>query len=318
LRASEPDPGALLSVVLAAGRGRRFERLSRSLPKPLWPVLDRPLLAWHLAALRGAGVRECVIVVGHLGGAIRAALGDGSAHGIALEYVEQPEPLGIADALARAGGRLERPFLFLLGDVLFDPADLTPLLAALAGADAALAVRADAPPEELARNFAVEVDGDGWVRAVEEKPAAAAHGRKGIGLYAFRSDFLATARATPPSGLRGERELTDAIQRYVASGARVRAVECGGRDFNLAGPADLLAANLHALARTGRASFVAADATVEEGAELVDAVVLAGAHVARGARLERVLVLAGERVPAGSYRDAVLVAGEVVACPPRA
>jgi dTDP-glucose pyrophosphorylase len=317
LRASEPEPGALLSIVLAAGRGRRFERLSRDLPKPLWPVLDRPLLAWHLAALRRLGVRQCVLVIGHLGAAIRTALGDGAAHGVALEYVVQPEPLGIADALARAGARLDRPFLCLLGDVLFDPADLAPLAAALAGADAALGVRAEAPPEELARNFAVEVDADGWVRAVEEKPAAARSGRKGIGLYAFRPDFVAVARETPPSGLRGERELTDAIQRYVAAGARVRAVECTGRDFNLAGPADLLAANLHALACSGRSSFVAASAAVAADAELGGAVVLERAPVAPGARRERARVLAGERVPAGSYADALFVAGEVVACPPR-
>lgn len=297
--------------MLGAGRGRRFEFLTRSLPKPLLPVLDRPLVLWQLAALRALGVREVVLVVGHLGQSIEAVVGDGAAHGLSVSYVQQTQPLGIAHALACAAERLDRPFLCLLGDVFFEAADLARLTAALDGADAVLGVRAENDPRELAHNFAVTVEA-GWVRAVEEKPRHPRSGWKGVGLYMFRPSFLEVVASTPPSALRGERELTDAIARYVESGARVRAVACQGRDFNLSGPADLLAANLHALAQSGKENWVAAEARVEEGAILTHSIVLAGARVARGARLERVLVLPGEHVPPGDHREVVFAGGERV------
>lgn len=298
--------------MLGAGRGRRFELLTSTLPKPLLPVLDRPLVAWQLAALRGLGVREAVLVIGHLGRDIQAVVGDGTAHGLSVSYVEQAQPLGIAHALACAAPHLDRPFLCLLGDVFFEAADLARLMAACAGADAVLGVRAEDDPRAVAHNFAVTLDEAGWVRAVEEKPRATHAGWKGVGLYLFRPSFLEVVAQTPPSTLRGERELTDAIQRYLDAGARVRAARFQGRDFNLSGPADLLAANLHALALSGQANWVAPDARVEEGATLSNAVVLARARVARGAHLERVLVLPGEHVPAGAHREVVFAGGEAI------
>jgi dTDP-glucose pyrophosphorylase len=275
-------------------------------------VLGRPLLLWQLEALRALGVREVVLVVGHLGGEIREVVGDGAAHGLSVAYAEQAQPLGIAHALACAGAHLDRPFLCLLGDVFFEAADLARLLPAVAGADAVLAVRAEEDPREVAHNFAVTLDGDGWVRAVEEKPRRARAGWKGVGLYLFRPPFLEVVATTPPSRLRGERELTDAIQRHLEAGARVRAVRCAGRDFNLSGPADLLAANLHALALTGKESWIDPAAEIEDGARITRSVVLAGARVARAARLERVLALAGSRVPAGEHRDMLFVDGAAV------
>jgi NDP-sugar pyrophosphorylase family protein len=298
--------------VLGAGRGWRFEILTDRMPKPLLPVLGRPLVLWQLEALRALGVREVVLVVGHLGDRIREVVGDGAAHGVSVAYVEQAQPLGIAHALACARERLDRPFLCLLGDVFFEAADLARLLPASEGADAVLAVRAEEDPREVAHNFAVDVDGDGWVRAVEEKPRHARAGWKGVGLYLFRPPFLEVVASTPPSALRGERELTEAIQRAVDAGARVRAVTCKGRDFNLNGPADLLAANLHALALSGQESWIDAGAEVEDGARVAGSVVLAGARIARGARLERVLVLPGERVPPGEHREVVFAAGEAI------
>jgi len=273
-------------------------------------VLDRPLVLWQLAALRALGVREVVLVVGHLGRSIEAVVGDGAAHGLAVSYVQQGEALGIAHALACAAERLDRPFVCLLGDVFFEAADLARLTAAFAGADAVLGVRAEDDPRAVAHNFAVTVDEAGWVRAVQEKPEPARAGWKGVGLYLFRPAFLEVVATTPPSALRGERELTDAIQRYLDAGARVRAAPCAGRDFNLSGPAELLAANLHALHLSGKENWIAADACIEDGVSLSHSIVLAGAHVARGARLERVLVLPGEHVPPGDHREVVFAAGE--------
>lgn len=263
-------------------------------------------------------MRETVLVVGHLKERLVSELEFRPPARTSLIWVEQPEPLGIAHALGCAAEHVTRPFLCLLGDVWFEAADLEAIAAGLEGADAVLGVRAESDPGALSRNFAVNQDREGWVHAVEEKPRASAAGSRGIGIYAFRPEFMACASATPPSALRGERELTDAIQRSLEGGARVRAVACAGRDFNLSEPADLLAANLHALTASGLESWIEAEAEVEVGASVRRSVVLAGARIARGAELEHSLVFPGERVPPGSYRSVVCAEGEIVACPPRA
>lgn len=303
--------------MLAGGRGRRLEPLSSVEPKALLPVLERPLIEHQLAALCAAGIREIVVVGGYLGERLRAHLGDGRAFGVELCHVTQAEPRGIAHALACARAQLTRPFVCLLGDLWFDARDLATLVhAAGDGRAARLGVRAEDGPEELARNYEVVLEPDGRVRAVREKPPAGA-GLRGVGVYLFPPEFLAFAAATPPSGLRGEHELTDAIQRALEAGLNVRAVPFAWRDHNLSTPGDLLAANLAALARAGRRFHRAESAVLGAGVELVDCVVLAGASVASGTRLERVLVFPGERVPAGVHRDALFVGGACVPAPPR-
>lgn len=316
---SDPDSGVpapgepeFTSVILSAGRGVRFGRIGEARPKALLPVLDRPILVWQLEALQALGVRETVLVVGHLRELVEAAAQAGLPCGMALAFALQAQPLGIAHALGCAAERLTRPFLCLLGDVFFAPRDLFGVAGALAGADAVLGVRASPDPREVARNFRVELDPAGWVRGVEEKPRHARPGWMGVGLYAFRPEFLAIAQATPPSALRNERELTDAIQRHLEAGARIRAVACPGPDFNLSTPADLLAANLHALAGTGRESWLEASAEIEPGACVERSVVLGGARIASGARLVRALVFPGERVPAGEYRETVFAGGQAL------
>ncbi len=306
-------------MVLAAGKGRRLAPVSSALPKPLLPILDRPLVLWQLEALQRAGLVEVVLVVGHLGDRIASTLGDGRALGLELRYVEQREPHGIAHALLAAGPLLTRPFVCLLGDVFFEAQDLARLVREFLerGPDGVLAVREEADPDELARNFSVALDGEGWVRTVVEKPPPERGRLRGAGLYLFRPELLSAARATPRSALRGEHELTDAVQLFIEGGARVAAVRLAGRDINLSEPAHLLQANLRALALSGRPCFVAADARVDPGGSIQQSVVLSRARVAAGAHLLRSLVLPGETVGPGRYEDALFAAGRVLSCAPR-
>ena len=106
-------------MVLAAGRGERLRPLTDELPKPLLPVGGRPLIAWHLAALARAGIREVVINLSWLGAKLRAALGDGHAYGVTIRYSEEgPVALetggGIVQALPLLGAQ---PFLVVSGDI---------------------------------------------------------------------------------------------------------------------------------------------------------------------------------------------------------
>jgi len=106
------------AMILAAGRGERLRPLSDRLPKALALAGGRPLIAWLLERLAGAGFREVVVNVSHLGAQIEAHLGDGAAFGLAIAYSREAEPLesagGIAQARALLGGA---PFVLVNADV---------------------------------------------------------------------------------------------------------------------------------------------------------------------------------------------------------
>ena len=86
------------------------------------------------------------------------------------------------------------------------------------------------------------------------------------------------------------------------------------RDLNLSAPVDLLEVNLHAMRRGGRDRYVAEDATIPEGADVRESVVLAGARLEDGVRLQRCLVLPGERVRAGTYDRVIFLNGKEISC----
>jgi MurNAc alpha-1-phosphate uridylyltransferase len=110
------------AMLLAAGRGERMRPLTDAVPKPLLEVGGRPLIAWHLAALARAGVREVVINLSWLGAQLRAALGDGRHLGVSISWSEEgPIPLETGGGIFRALPLLgPGPFLVVNADIWTD------------------------------------------------------------------------------------------------------------------------------------------------------------------------------------------------------
>jgi len=309
-------PGVFTGVILAAGKGRRIQPFSDSRPKPLMPVLDRPLIAWQIETMRELGIEDVVVVIGHLGHHVVQQLGDGSALGVKLRYVEQEHTLGIAHAVAQLEPHVQRPFLLFLGDIFFETRGLEGMLESFRrpDVDAVLAVKVETDPAAIRRNFTVEQDEAGFVHRVIEKPRHPRTNLKGCGLYLFDAAFFDAVRRTPRTALRDEYELTDAVQIFIEYGYRVLAAPVVERDLNLSEPADLLALNLHAMRRRGLDRYVAEDAAVASDAQVEESVVMSGARVDPGVRLHRCLVLPGEHVRAGTYREAIFASGRELDC----
>jgi len=110
------------AMLLAAGRGERMRPITDALPKPLLRVGGRALIAWHLAALARAGVREVVINLSWLGEQLRAALGDGREFGVRISWSEEgPVPLETGGGIFRAVPQLgPGPFLVVNSDIWTD------------------------------------------------------------------------------------------------------------------------------------------------------------------------------------------------------
>jgi len=106
------------AVIMAGGEGRRLRPLTEATPKPLLDVGGRPLIEIMIERLRQSGIATVLIAVHHKADMLRDRLGDGSRLGVAIEYVEEPEPLGTMGALSLMRERLREPFFVVNGDIL--------------------------------------------------------------------------------------------------------------------------------------------------------------------------------------------------------
>ncbi|MCK5918285.1 MAG: nucleotidyltransferase family protein, partial [Cocleimonas sp.] len=111
------------AMILAAGHGTRMRPLTDHTPKPLLEVAGKPLIVWHLEKLKQAGFSDIVINIAWLGEQIPAALGDGTAFGVSIQYSDEQNE----GALETAGGIVkaldllgDQPFLVISGDTWCD------------------------------------------------------------------------------------------------------------------------------------------------------------------------------------------------------
>ncbi len=107
----------LQAVVMAGGYGNRLRPLTDTLPKPMLPVGDKPLLELIIGQLRESGIRSVHVTTHYKGDVIERYFGDGRKHGVQLSYVGEGEPLGTAGALCRLA-ECQEPLLVINGDVL--------------------------------------------------------------------------------------------------------------------------------------------------------------------------------------------------------
>jgi NDP-mannose synthase len=110
----------MIAVIQAGGKGTRLRPYTLSLPKPLMPIGDCPIIEVLLKWLRRWGVKETYITLGYLGGLIRSLCGDGSQWDMKINYSQEPEPLGTIGALKLIQNHLHETFLTINGDVISD------------------------------------------------------------------------------------------------------------------------------------------------------------------------------------------------------
>ncbi|QSX30695.1 N-acetylmuramate alpha-1-phosphate uridylyltransferase MurU [Shewanella cyperi] len=143
------------AMILAAGRGERLRPLTDSLPKPLVPVLGKPLIEYHLDKLAAAGFREVVINCAWLGHKLPETLGDGGRFGLSISYSHEAEALetagGIIQALPLLG---DEPFLVVNGDIFID--QLPPLPERLPEGAEAWLYLVNNPPQHPQGDFVLD------------------------------------------------------------------------------------------------------------------------------------------------------------------
>jgi dTDP-glucose pyrophosphorylase len=311
--------GRMVGVILAAGKGARMYPFSERSPKPILPILNRPLLSHQIEVMRECGITEVHIVVGHLGYQVAGTFGDGSQYGVKIHFVEQESTLGLAHAVGALESRVQVPFLLMLGDIYFHlKTPLRPLCdEVLAGkVNANLVSMYEADPEMVRRNFVIQADANARVTKVIEKPRYVNSQLKGCGLYVFDPHIFDAIRRTPRTAMRDEYEITDSIQILINDGYVVHHHPIVERDLNLTKPDDLLTINLIELARAGLTRLVDDTAVVAQGAIIEHSVIGKGVVVTHPIRISHSVIMPDVTVHASTDLDSVVMDGEhTVYCP---
>lgn len=215
------------AVLLAAGRGTRMGQLTRDVPKPMIEVRGKPVLQHIVEGLRGAGVREFLIVVGYHANAICEHFGDGPRFNIDIKYATQAVQDGTGRVVDLARDFTENlPFVLGYGDILVEPRNYKRMVDLDDDVEAIVSVKRD---EDVSKGGAVFVNEQMELVDLREKPQPGEPTSPwyNAGLYAFRPSIFEFTSKLQPSP-RGEYELTDAIRDLARSGKKVQALELHG------------------------------------------------------------------------------------------
>jgi NDP-sugar pyrophosphorylase family protein len=222
---------------MAAGEGTRLRPLTERWPKPVLPIDGRPVIATLLRELAGTNFRRVFVVTGHLAEQVEELVGDGSGFGVAVQFVRQPGVLGSADTVRRAlAAGAAAPLLVSAADTVYRSGDLRSFAEryAASGADGALAVRREPPPDPPHR-AAVKIV-DGLVTDVLDDDPANPLGAAPLWGLGARLVPLLDEISGPPFAL------AELLQRGLAAGLTVAGLEIE-KTRDLTYPVDLVQEN---------------------------------------------------------------------------
>ncbi|MBB4686126.1 mannose-1-phosphate guanylyltransferase [Amycolatopsis jiangsuensis] len=316
------------AVVLVGGRGTRLRPLTLSAPKPMLPTAGTPYLSHLFSRIRAAGIRHVVLGTSYRAEVFEEYFGDGSAHGLELEYVVEDEPLDTGGAIRNVHDRLRADHAIVFNGDILSGADLRAQLRTHvdSGADITLHLQRVSDPSRFG---SVPTGPDGRVTAFLEKSPNPPTDQINAGCYVFRRSVVETI----PAGRRVSVE-RETFPGLLADGAHLHGfvdssywLDVGTPEAFVQGSADLVrgvaptaalpgptgeslildSASVDAAATLSGGTTVGANAVVEAGATVAGSVLFDDAVVGAGSTVERSVLGRGARVGAGAVVRGVVL-----------
>lgn len=285
------------ALVLSGGAGTRLRPLTHTSAKQLVPVANKPVLFYVLEDIAAAGITEVGVVVGVDAAAeeIKEAVGDGSQFGLSVTFIPQDKPLGLAHAVLIAREFLgDEDFVMYLGDN-FIVGGISSLVEEFRHnrPDAQILLTKVPNPSQLG---VAELDEDGRVVGLEEKPKEPKSDLALVGVYMFTPVVHDAVRSIEPSW-RGELEITHAIQWLIDAGKELHSTVISGYWKDTGNVADMLEVNRTVLESIEPSN----EGTVDENSEIIGRVVLGEGASVSGSRIVGPAIIGAGCVVTDSY-----------------
>ncbi len=278
------------ALILSGGRGTRLYPITYTSAKQLVPVANRPVLFRAIDSIVESGITDIGIVVGDTASEIQSAVGDGSAWGASISYIEQEEPLGLAHAVLISEEYLgDDRFVMFLGDNVLE-GGVAGLVRQFAQNDwnSQIVLTRVADPQ----HFGVAELRNGQVVRLVEKPKDPPSDLALVGIYMFDHHVFEAVKNIKPSW-RNELEITDAIQYLVDHGYRVHPYIHEGWWIDTGKREDMLDCNRllletmepKNLGTVDQKSSISGRVIIEKGAQVINSTIRGPAIIGENSRI---------------------------------
>ena len=315
------------ALILAGGKGTRLRPLTIYTPKPIVPILNRPLLGFQLDLLARAGISDITLSLSYQPDKIEDMLGDGSDYGVHLRYLTEPSPMGTAGAYKFAAGAIRETTVVFNGDILTD-IDIAKVVAVHKShkADATIVL---APVEDPSKFGLVETGKNSEVLRFLEKPSPETLAETKLntinaGIYVLEPSILELIPEGEntsfeydvfPAIIKSKRPffahiLDDEYWRDLGTPASYLSAHhdfLGGKISKLKPAVDRSGIDLATTASVDRESVIGEGCVIKPHAKIVNSVLGPGVHVDEKASIANSVIWAHTRVSAAAEIDGAII-----------